>query len=63
MDEIEDILPDSRIDKFLTDFITYDIYSEKDYSLIYHKLRKKYKICPNKPTVSLADEREKLVIE
>ena len=51
MDEIEDILPDSRIDKFLTDFITYDIYSEKDYSLIYHKLRKKYKICPNKPTL------------
>tara|TARA_Y100000590_G_scaffold458610_1_gene613692 strand:- start:819 stop:2873 length:2055 start_codon:yes stop_codon:yes gene_type:complete len=58
MNDIEDIVHTSYKNDnkqkqilFVKDFLNYKLSSEKEYQKVYHKLRRKYKICPNKPTI------------
>lgn len=47
--DIEESVEDNRLNLFLIDFIEHEIKTPENYRSIYDILKKKYKICPNKP--------------
>jgi ELP3 family radical SAM enzyme/protein acetyltransferase len=49
--DIEESIKDERVNHFVTDFVSKTIESQKEYRAIYDILKKKYKLCPNKPTL------------
>ena len=52
MDDIENIIKDENLKKFAKDLFKYEFNSNTDYIKIYDTLKKKYKLCPNKPTLN-----------
>tara|TARA_B100000214_G_scaffold373503_1_gene353968 strand:+ start:1226 stop:3253 length:2028 start_codon:yes stop_codon:yes gene_type:complete len=51
MEDIEDIIQDNTIIDFTKDIVQNTFSSEKEYLNKYNTLKKKYKVCPNKPTL------------
>lgn len=49
--DIEETVKDERVHHFVIDFVSKKIENQKEYRLIYDSLKKKYKLCPNKPTL------------
>ena len=49
--DIEDTIYDGTMDSFIKDFVERNPLTEKEYETEYASLRKKYKICPNKPRI------------
>ena len=49
--DIEETVKDERVRHFAFDFVSKKIENQKEYRLIYDSLKKKYKLCPNKPTL------------
>ena len=49
--DIEDSIKDERINHFVSEFTSNKIENQKSYRAIYDTLKKKYKLCPNKPTL------------
>lgn len=49
--DIEETVKDERVHHFVIDFVSKKIQNQKEYRLIYDSLKKKYKLCPNKPTL------------
>ena len=52
MDDIENIVQDEKLKKFAKDLFIYQFNSNTDYIKNYDILKKKYKMCPNKPTLN-----------
>ena len=52
MDDIENIVQNENLDKFGKEMFEYDFISNEDYLKKYDTLKKKYKLCPNKPTLN-----------
>ena len=52
MDDIENIVKNENLKKFAKDLFKYEFNSNKDYIKNYDTLKKKYKLCPNKPTLN-----------
>ena len=52
MDDIETIIHDSNVILFAKDLFKFNFKSNKDYLKQYDTLKKKYKLCPNKPTLN-----------
>ena len=48
---LEEAIEDKKINGFIIDFVKDTYPSEKEYKLNYEILKKKYKLCPNKPTL------------
>lgn len=51
MKDIEETVNDSRLNDFVIDFSSNEIKSQEQYRSIHDSLKKKYKLCPNKPTL------------
>ena len=51
MKDIEEIIENDSYKNFVKDLIKEEIYSEIEYNKLYNTLKKKYKICPSKPTL------------
>lgn len=49
--DIEESIKDESVNNFVIDFVSKTIESQKEYRAIYDTLKKKYKLCPNKPTL------------
>jgi ELP3 family radical SAM enzyme/protein acetyltransferase len=52
MDDIENIVKDEKLKKFANELFKYEFNSNNDYVKNYDILKKKYKLCPNKPTLN-----------
>ena len=52
MDDIENIVKNENLKKFAKDLFIYEFNSNTDYIKNYDILKKKYKLCPNKPTLN-----------
>ena len=52
MNDIETIVQNKNIILFAKDLFKFDFTSDKDYVKHYDTLKKKYKLCPNKPTLN-----------
>ena len=52
MDDIENIIKDEKLKKFANELFKYEFNSNNDYVKNYDILKKKYKMCPNKPTLN-----------
>ena len=52
MNDIETIVQNKSLILFAKDLFQFDFTSEKDYVKHYDTLKKKYKLCPNKPTLN-----------
>lgn len=49
--DIEETIKDESVNQFVIDFVKFKIKDEKNYREIYDMLKKKFKLCPNKPTL------------
>jgi len=52
MDDIETIVQNKSLILFAKDLFKFDFTSNENYVKQYDTLKKKYKICPNKPTLN-----------
>ena len=52
MGDIETIVQNENLLKFAKDIFKYEFHSNQDYIKNYDILKKKYKLCPNKPTLN-----------